>query len=261
MFERPDEWIRRWQEFLSRHSDELDADLRRYLLRLGMAAYQQNDRVAMRNLRLAVDRIVAHHRKVFRGMSGMAYDDAGRFDGMDLRTPTGGTATYSRPSRREFDKAMRERTDALIATRMPVIEAAVARTLIVAREAAGNVISSSPPDTPASEIRATIEEKIGTESRNAARVISETETHAAAIRAQKDAVDALGLPVDRKTWWATNDHRTRQTHREAHRQTRPIDEPFTVGGFSLMIPGDSSMGAPLSEIINCRCGVVYEVAE
>jgi hypothetical protein len=56
-----------------------------------------------------------------------------------------------------------------------------------------------------------------------------------------------------KTWSAILDKVTRPTHVEADDQTVPKDDPFIVGGAQLMFPGDTSLGAPLDEIINCRC--------
>jgi hypothetical protein len=56
-----------------------------------------------------------------------------------------------------------------------------------------------------------------------------------------------------KRWKAFGDGKVRPTHRSADGQTVPIDEPFTVGGYRMMFPQDSSMGAPSEEIVNCRC--------
>lgn len=57
--------------------------------------------------------------------------------------------------------------------------------------------------------------------------------------------------VEFKRWLATKDDRTRDTHLEADGQVAPIGTPFTVGGYSLMFPGDPA--APPEEICNCRC--------
>lgn len=56
-----------------------------------------------------------------------------------------------------------------------------------------------------------------------------------------------------KTWKAHRDELTRPTHAEADGQTVPINEPFVVGGYRMMFPGDTSLGAPAQEIVRCRC--------
>lgn len=64
-----------------------------------------------------------------------------------------------------------------------------------------------------------------------------------------------------KYWITALDERVRDSHR-IHGQTRRIDEPFElVSGALLMYPGDTSLGADVSEIINCRCVVGYRTAE
>ena len=43
------------------------------------------------------------------------------------------------------------------------------------------------------------------------------------------------------TWQSMEDDRVRPTHAEADGQTVPIEEPFKVGKYMLMYPGDSSL--------------------
>ena len=64
-----------------------------------------------------------------------------------------------------------------------------------------------------------------------------------------------------KDWLSTGDRRTRPTHRRAGADQKnvPYDQPFTVGGALLMFPGDSSLGAPGKEVIQCRCTSLYNV--
>lgn len=52
-----------------------------------------------------------------------------------------------------------------------------------------------------------------------------------------------------------HDNRTRPTHRVADTQTRPLDEPYDVGGSAMMFPGDPT--GPPDEVINCRCGQMF----
>jgi uncharacterized protein with gpF-like domain len=97
--------------------------------------------------------------------------------------------------------------------------------------------------------------------RTRAATIARTETHNAALAAIDQTLKFKNITVQKKTWWANRDRRTRPTHRAAHGQEKPLDEPFIVGGEKMMRPGDDSFGAGAEEIINCRCSVLYEAAE
>lgn len=83
--------------------------------------------------------------------------------------------------------------------------------------------------------------------------ILRTETNRAynvAIVAQQERL-AEERPGLRKMWVATADKRTRISHLNAHRQIKPIDQPFEVGFSKLKYPLDPT--APAEETINCRC--------
>lgn len=58
----------------------------------------------------------------------------------------------------------------------------------------------------------------------------------------------------RKRWVTRHDAKVRETHREVEGDTVPLEQPFYVGGYPLMYPGER--GAPLSLVINCRCVMV-----
>lgn len=91
--------------------------------------------------------------------------------------------------------------------------------------------------------------------RTRAERIARTEVHGAVQGAQLAYAGGLpGTPGVRKEWLATPDARTREAHRHANGQRRPIGEPFAVGGEALMFPGDPS-GTP-DEVINCRCSML-----
>lgn len=62
-----------------------------------------------------------------------------------------------------------------------------------------------------------------------------------------------------KTWLAAQDRFVRDDHAEADGQTVPVDQPFDVGGFQMMHPGDPS--GPPQEVINCRCTLTYSNEE
>jgi hypothetical protein len=97
-----------------------------------------------------------------------------------------------------------------------------------------------------------------TKSASRAQTIARTETHQSAQAAVQEAAQATGLDMKRQWVSADQEGRTREDHMEAGNQ-KPVGmyEPFTVGDFKLMYPGDSSLGAPASQTINCRCSVVF----
>lgn len=74
----------------------------------------------------------------------------------------------------------------------------------------------------------------------------------------QQAIDegAINQSNVKRYWDSSGDARVRDSHRAMEGQEVGTNEPFaTPGGFKMMFPGDSSLGAPASEIINCRCVV------
>lgn len=67
-----------------------------------------------------------------------------------------------------------------------------------------------------------------------------------------DAMRRQGKPF--KMWVTRRDERVRDAHNAADTQTVPVDQPFTVGGYPMMHPGDRS--APAGLTVNCRCVTV-----
>jgi hypothetical protein len=67
---------------------------------------------------------------------------------------------------------------------------------------------------------------------------------------------STGLDLD-KEWLATPGLRTRPAHQAANKQVRHMSESFSVAGEKLKWPGDRSLGASASNIINCRCTQAY----
>jgi len=87
-----------------------------------------------------------------------------------------------------------------------------------------------------------------------ARTIAQTET----TRHFSSSMLAHGLLAERqdgtpmeKTWETLTDGKERSSHRDADKQTRPLSQPFLVGGFPMMFPGDPN--APADEVCGCRC--------
>lgn len=80
----------------------------------------------------------------------------------------------------------------------------------------------------------------------------------ATVAAAEDYEAYTGGTVE-KEWLATSDGRERATHLAASGQRVGINETFTVGGYPMDHPGDSSHGAPAEEVVNCRCTVLLIV--
>ena len=64
-----------------------------------------------------------------------------------------------------------------------------------------------------------------------------------------------------KEWDSSGDDgRTRDSHLMMEGQKQRFPDPFiTIEGYRLMYPGDSSLGAPGKETIQCRCRAVYRI--
>ncbi len=96
-----------------------------------------------------------------------------------------------------------------------------------------------------------------------ADTIARTETHNAAMYAGKESANKLELESDvmlRKGWLSVEDSRTRNTHRfmNSHKLI-PLNEKFNVAGDLMDRPGDPVGSA--KNVIRCRCGLIYRVAE
>lgn len=95
-------------------------------------------------------------------------------------------------------------------------------------------------------------------------VIARTETLAALQAGKSEGfeqlIDAGKVRADQvtKTWRATGDGRTRDSHAAMNGQAVKLREAFTTpDGYKMMHPHDNSLGAPASETIQCRC--FYEI--
>lgn len=91
-------------------------------------------------------------------------------------------------------------------------------------------------------------------------MIGRTEAHEAIAsgeeEARQQALDdgVIDIRHSYKIWDAAADARTRPDHAAMDGQKRNLDEPFdTPDGYQLMHPMDTSLGAPASATINCRC--------
>lgn len=75
------------------------------------------------------------------------------------------------------------------------------------------------------------------------------------IERMKEAKD-LGIKLH-KEWMATLDPHTRWQHATLDGQKKKLEEPFEVGAYSIMYPGDP-MAHP-SMVFNCRCTLVSDI--
>lgn len=90
-----------------------------------------------------------------------------------------------------------------------------------------------------------------------------TSIQAAKLEAYRQAVEsgAIQASAVKKKWRDAGDLRVRHSHMIMDGQTVGLEEPFrTPTGARLMHPGDTSLGAPASEIIRCRCDVQYSIS-
>ena len=60
-----------------------------------------------------------------------------------------------------------------------------------------------------------------------------------------------------KRWVATTDGRVREDHLAMNGVEVPQDEPFVLpDGSKMMFPADMSLGADVSQVVNCRCTMI-----
>jgi uncharacterized protein with gpF-like domain len=90
-------------------------------------------------------------------------------------------------------------------------------------------------------------------------IIARTEVISASNASSYMGAKSTGLTLN-KQWLSSRDVRVRETHNDADGQEVGMDEPFEVGGYELMFPGDTSLGAAGSETVNCRCTQTYSRA-
>lgn len=69
--------------------------------------------------------------------------------------------------------------------------------------------------------------------------------------------DAIAQGKTMKRWITMGDMRVRATHREVGGTSKPIGEPFYVGGSLMMFPRDTQYSPPNSLVCGCRCSIEY----
>ena len=113
---------------------------------------------------------------------------------------------------------------------------------------------------PYMEAARQISREYGTEFYRAERLVRSA-YNTASNHSHLEALLEAGFP--NKRWLTSRDARVRRPtgsspfdHRSAEGQTVPVDKPFIVSGEPLMFPGDSSRGASIGNVANCRCSVI-----
>ena len=61
----------------------------------------------------------------------------------------------------------------------------------------------------------------------------------------------------KKTWMSAHDNHVRELHRALDGESVELEEPFEIGGYEIMYPGDPD--AEPSMVYNCRCALSNEV--
>ena len=69
--------------------------------------------------------------------------------------------------------------------------------------------------------------------------------------------DAMAQGKTMKRWLTMGDKRVRVTHKEVGGTSKPIGEPFCVGGSLMMFPRDTQYSPPNSLVCGCRCSIEY----
>ncbi len=121
----------------------------------------------------------------------------------------------------------------------------------VGREIYGHITEGIANGESVPKIAKRLRSTVGSPERSV--LIARTETIAATNGANMAGYRIAGVTI-RKEWLATNDARTRDTHRAANTQIVDRDAPFIVGGYQADYPGDPNL--PVQERANCRCTIL-----
>ena len=122
----------------------------------------------------------------------------------------------------------------------------------ITKHVTSGIIRGLAPGKIASELMANLTEMNRSSAVRAARTGITTAQNAGRLDSYI-AAEKMGIQIKRR-WVCTKDSRTRLDHGLADGQiVVGTKQPFIVGGYKMMFPGDKSMNAPGFEIYNCRC--------
>ncbi|MFC8987866.1 phage portal protein [Streptomyces sp. NPDC057115] len=143
-------------------------------------------------------------------------------------------------------QALRDRVDELAGQVTATTEQVLRAQLLAAGVAEGESIP---------ELRARLQKVFTNLSDYRATMIARTETVGG--YSQASWLAALDAGAVRKTWLATADQRTRETHRQENGNTAAMNKRFTLT--KSRWPADPT--APASQSIQCRCALTFEFEE
>lgn len=69
----------------------------------------------------------------------------------------------------------------------------------------------------------------------------------------------LAVTLSTKSWTTVGDNKVRPIHKSVNGQMKKLNEPYIVNSQFLMHPGDSSLGASVDNVANCRCISTYSL--
>lgn len=122
----------------------------------------------------------------------------------------------------------------------------------ITKHVTSGIIRGLAPGKIANELMANLTEMNRTSAVRAARTGITTAQNAGRMDSYI-AAEKMGIQIKRR-WVCTKDARTRLDHGLADGQiVVGTKQPFNVGGYKMMFPGDKSLNAPGHEIYNCRC--------
>jgi len=103
-----------------------------------------------------------------------------------------------------------------------------------------------------------IQEAFTNVSSTTAQMLAQTELTTLVNERAMEAANKVAVTTAEplyKKWRTVGDNRVRVAHAHAEGQTVPVSQPFSVGGFSMMFPGDPS--APMRLVARCRCRLEF----
>lgn len=158
-----------------------------------------------------------------------------------------------------------EQSEIITATNQRDIDASIDSAIMISQEEAAEGRTQTRIETAI--LTGTI---LGRKLTGRVRGIAALETQAAAEAAKATEAQILTFqppsvvggtlretPVT-KEWVTVGDERVRPSHVLADSQLVNLNQSFSVGGQALRWPGDTSLGASVENVINCRCSSVVD---